>query len=84
MKRLKNPNYYNHGPDALGHNFWDFIEVDFGFDPKTSFNPCDLVVGLNPPMGVDRQHESREARSLYPSALQLTRALRLEFVGRAT
>jgi hypothetical protein len=43
-----------------------------------------LVVGLNPPMGVDRQHESREARSLYPSALQLTRALKLEFVGRAT
>jgi hypothetical protein len=33
-------------------------------------------------MGVDRQHESQEARSLYPSALQLTRALRLEFVGR--
>jgi hypothetical protein len=27
------------------------------------------VVSLNPPMGVDRQHESREARSLYPSAL---------------
>jgi hypothetical protein len=31
-----------------------------------------------------RQHESREAGSLYPSALQLARALRLEFVGRAT
>jgi hypothetical protein len=44
----------------------------------------DSVVGLNPPTGVDRQHESREARSLYPLALQLTRALRLEFVGRAT
>jgi hypothetical protein len=42
------------------------------------------VVGLNPSTGVDRQHESWEARSLYPSALQLTRALRLEFVGRAT
>jgi hypothetical protein len=42
------------------------------------------VVGLNPPMSVDRQHECRKARSLYPSALQLTRALRLEFVGRAT
>jgi hypothetical protein len=35
-------------------------------------------------MGVDRQHEGREARSLYPLALQLTRALRFEFVGRAT
>jgi hypothetical protein len=44
----------------------------------------ELVVGLNPPTGVDKQHESREARSLYPSALQLTRALRLEFIGRAT
>jgi hypothetical protein len=42
------------------------------------------VVGLSPPTGVDRQHESREARSLYPSALQLAHALRLEFVGRAT
>jgi hypothetical protein len=44
----------------------------------------ESVVGLNPPTGVDRQHESQEARSLYLSALQLTRALRLEFVGRAT
>jgi hypothetical protein len=42
------------------------------------------VVGQNPLTGVDRQHESREARSLYLSALQLTRALRLRFVGRAT
>jgi hypothetical protein len=37
-----------------------------------------------PLTGVDRQHESREALSLYPLALQLARALRLEFVGRAT
>jgi hypothetical protein len=43
-----------------------------------------VVVGQNPQMGVDRQHESREARSLYLSALQLARALRLRFVGRAT
>jgi hypothetical protein len=42
------------------------------------------VVSLNPPMGVDRQYESREAQSLYPSALQLARALRFEFVGYAT
>jgi hypothetical protein len=42
------------------------------------------VVGQNPPTGVDRQHESRDAWSLYLSALQLTRALRLRFVGRAT
>jgi ribonuclease HI len=44
----------------------------------------DNVVRLNPPTGVDRQHESREAQSLNPSALQLARAQRLEFVGRAT
>jgi hypothetical protein len=43
-----------------------------------------VVVDLNPPTGVNRQHESREAQSLYPLALQLARALRLEFVGRAT
>jgi hypothetical protein len=42
------------------------------------------VVSQNRPMGVDRQHESREAESLYPSTLPLTRALRLKFVGRAT
>jgi hypothetical protein len=42
------------------------------------------VVGQGPLTGIDRQHESREARSLYPSALQLARALRLRFVGRAT
>jgi hypothetical protein len=42
------------------------------------------AVSLNPPTGVDRQHESWEAQSLYPSALQLARTLRLEFVGRAT
>jgi hypothetical protein len=28
-----------------------------------------LVVGLNPPTGIDKKHESREARSLYLSAL---------------
>jgi hypothetical protein len=44
----------------------------------------ELVVGLNPLTGVDRQHESREARSLYPLALQLTHALRMEFIGHAT
>jgi hypothetical protein len=29
----------------------------------------ECVVSLNPPTGVDRQHESGEARNLYPSAL---------------
>jgi hypothetical protein len=29
----------------------------------------DTVVSLNPPMGIDRQHQSWDARSLYPSAL---------------
>jgi hypothetical protein len=44
----------------------------------------ECVVSEDPLTGVDRQHESREARSLYPSALQLARALRLRFIGRAT
>jgi hypothetical protein len=43
----------------------------------------EVVVGQNPPTGVDRQHKSREARSLYLSALQLARAMRLRFIGRA-
>jgi hypothetical protein len=43
-----------------------------------------LVVRQNPPTGVDKQHESREAQSLYLSALQLARALRLRLIGRAT
>jgi hypothetical protein len=42
------------------------------------------VVGQNPPTGVDKQHESREARSLYPPALKLVHALRLRFIWRAT
>jgi hypothetical protein len=49
-----------------------------------ALTPLHAVVGQNPPTGVDRQHESREARSLYPSALHLACALRLKFVGRAT
>jgi hypothetical protein len=42
------------------------------------------IVGPNPPTGVDKQHESREAQSLYPSAMQLTCTVRLKFIGRAT
>jgi hypothetical protein len=44
----------------------------------------ECVVGQNPPTGVDREYESREAQSLYPSALQLACALRLRFIGHAT
>jgi hypothetical protein len=47
-----------------------------------SFSPG--VVGQDPPTGIDRQHESREAWSLYPLALQITCILRLRSVGRAT
>jgi hypothetical protein len=43
-----------------------------------------VLSAKNPPTGIDRQHESQEARSLYPSALQLTRDLMLRFIGRAT
>jgi hypothetical protein len=52
--------------------------------PSSEAVHSHLVVGLNPPTGVDRKHESREARSLYPSAQQLARALRLELIGCAT
>jgi hypothetical protein len=47
-----------------------------------SFSPD--VVGQDPLTGIDRQHESREAWSLYPSTLQIARILRLRSVGRAT
>jgi hypothetical protein len=42
------------------------------------------VVDQNPPTGVDRQQESREARSLYPLTPQLAQDLMLRFIGRAT
>jgi hypothetical protein len=42
------------------------------------------VLSQDLPTGVDRQHESREARGLYPSALQLTCDPMLRFIGRAT
>jgi hypothetical protein len=48
------------------------------------FIMLDIVVSQDPPTSVDRQHESWEARSLYPSALQLARDLMLGFVGHAT
>jgi hypothetical protein len=53
-------------------------------EAQEAFEELKTVVSQNPPMGVDRQHESQEARSLYPSSLQLARALRLKFVGHAT
>jgi hypothetical protein len=59
-----------------------FVSSYFEYIRISNFLKC--VVSLNPLTGVDRQHQSREARSLYPSALQPTRTLRLEFVGRAT
>jgi hypothetical protein len=36
------------------------------------------VVGQDPPTGIDRKHESRETRSLYLLALQLTRTPEVE------
>jgi hypothetical protein len=42
MKRLKNPNFYDHGPNGAVQKFWYFIEANFGFDPQTSFHPCEL------------------------------------------
>jgi hypothetical protein len=55
--------------------------IDVILDGISSSSP---VVSQNPLTGAGRQHESQEARSLYPSALQLTRALKMKFVGRAT
>jgi hypothetical protein len=66
---------------------WKQIENPY-FNPRKCHILAQLdvtvVVGQDPPTGIDRQHESREARSLYLSALQLTHVLRLRFVGRAT
>jgi hypothetical protein len=53
-------------------------------ETESEFQAEPVIVSQNPPTSVDRQHESQEARSLYPSALQLARALRLNFIGRAT
>jgi hypothetical protein len=39
---LKNPNFYDHGPDGSVQNFWKFYEVDFDFDLKIPFHPHDL------------------------------------------
>jgi hypothetical protein len=54
---------------------------DIGIPTKAKYYP---VVDQNPPTGIDKQHESREFQSLYPSALQLARDLMLRFVGHAT
>jgi hypothetical protein len=62
---------------------WEIMNVCIVHDIISENSTLIIVVALNPSMGIDRQHESREARSLYPLALQLARALRLEFVGRA-
>jgi hypothetical protein len=63
---------------------FDKLNLRIVVNTKTIEMEVGSAVGQDPLTGVDRQHESRETRSLYPSALQLTRALRLRFVGRAT
>jgi hypothetical protein len=57
-----------------------FVRDRFPFDIPTaevdvvSPGVPECVVGQNPLTGVDRQHETQEARSLYLSALQLASA----------
>jgi hypothetical protein len=82
-----------HGRTDRGIGAWLAIRVmtttklmtkQLGVEIHRSDGLNTSVVGLNPPTGVDRQHESREAQSLYSSALQLACTLRLEFVGCTT
>jgi hypothetical protein len=72
-----------HGPFALleVYEFFMLPSHDARGDVMGAKSLMDL---LDPLTGIDRQHESREAWSLYPSALQLTRALRLRFIRHAT
>jgi hypothetical protein len=41
MKRLKNSNSGDYGPDASVQEFWKFYEVDFSIDLKIPYHPHD-------------------------------------------
>jgi hypothetical protein len=42
IEKIENSNCWNHCPDGAFQDFWNFIEVNFGFDPKTPFHHHDL------------------------------------------
>jgi hypothetical protein len=44
---LKNWNCWKHGPDGTFHDFCNFIKVDIGHNPKTSFDPYVLFSHQN-------------------------------------
>jgi hypothetical protein len=75
--------HWSTSPRLTLRPYWNRTIVSLFLTMKMERGEDVPVVGQNPPTGVDRQHESREARSLYLLALQLTRALRLRFVGHA-
>jgi hypothetical protein len=73
-----------HPSDNEAWKVLDHFDADCARDAQNVCIGLKTVVGQDPPTGVDWQHESREAQSLYLSAQQLARALRLRFIGRAT
>jgi hypothetical protein len=59
-------------PKLLAFGFTEKCQFEAKTDRNYIFLGREAVVSQDPLTGVDRQHESREAWSLYLSALQLT------------
>jgi hypothetical protein len=42
-EEVEKSNLEDSGPDGTVQEFWQFHEVHFGFNPKTPFQPHDLI-----------------------------------------